>query len=56
MRKLTFEECPKTKAAFIAKWNSDRKFRARAQWTGFDVLFGTCVVLPNGKIAGAKVK
>jgi hypothetical protein len=56
MQKLTFEECPKTKAAFIERWNTDRKFRGRAQWTGFDVLFGSIVVLPNGKIAGAKVK
>lgn len=56
MRKLTFAECPKTKAEFIAKWNADRVFRARAQYTGFEILFGTNVVLPDGKIAGAKVK
>jgi hypothetical protein len=56
MKKLTFEECPKTKAEFIAKWNSDRIFRARAQFTGFDILFGTNVILPDGKIAVAKVK
>ena len=56
MKRLTFEECPKTKADFIRKWNSDRVFRARAQYTGFDILFGTNVVFPDGKIAGAKVK
>ena len=56
MKKLTFTECPKTRAEFVRKWNTDRKFRARAQWTGFEILFGEIVVLPNGKIAGAKVK
>lgn len=56
MKRLTFAECPKTRSAFIQKWNSDRVFKARAQYTGFEVLFGTAVRLPNGKIAGATVK
>ena len=56
MKKLTFEECPKTRVEFIKKWNEDRVFRARAQYTGFDILFNENVILPNGKIAGAKVK
>lgn len=56
MRKLTFEETPKTRKDFIAKWNTDHVFRARAEYTGFTVLCGACVQLPNGMIAGAKVK
>lgn len=56
MKRLTFAECPKTRSAFIQKWNSDRVFKARAQYTGFEVLFGTAVRLPNGEIAGATVK
>ena len=56
MKKLTFDECPKTRAEFVKRWNDDRKFRARAQYTGFDILFGECVILPSGKIAGVKVK
>lgn len=56
MKKLTFAECPKTRKDFIEKFNSDRVFRARAEYTGFQVLCGTAVKLPNGKIAGATVK
>jgi hypothetical protein len=56
MKKLTFAECPKTRKDFIEKFNSDRVFRARAEYTGFQVLCGTAVKLPNGKIAGATAK
>ena len=56
MKRLTFAECPKTRSAFVQKWNSDRVFKARAQYTGFEVLCGTIVRLPNGMIAGATVK
>ena len=56
MRKLTFAECPKTRKDFVEKFNTDRVFRARAQYTGFSVLFGGAVVMPNGMIAGTKVK
>ena len=56
MKRLTFAECPKTRKDFLAKWNADRVFRARAQYTGFEVLCGSAVKLPNGKIAGATVK
>lgn len=56
MRKLTFAECPKTRADFVKKFNADRVFRARAQYTGFNVLCGGAVLFPNGKIAGTKVK
>lgn len=56
MKKLTFAECPKTRKEFVEKFNSDRVFRARAQYTGFNVLCGGVVVLPDGKVAGVKVK
>ena len=56
MKKLTFVECPKTRKEFLAKWNADRVFRARAQYTGFEVLMGTAVKLPNGMVAGTTVK
>lgn len=46
----------RTKAAFLEKYRTDRHFRARAQYNGFQVLVGDNVVMPNGKIAGANVK
>ncbi len=55
MKKLTFQECPKTRTEFLKKWREDRIFRARAQYTGFDVLWEN-VILPNGKVVGVKVK
>lgn len=55
MRKLTFAETPKTRAEFVNAWNSDHVFRARAEYTGFKVLFEN-VILPNGKVADAKVR
>lgn len=55
MKRLTFDECPKTRVEFVAKWNADNVFRARAQYMGFNVLFDT-VVFPNGKVAGRNVK
>jgi hypothetical protein len=56
MKRLTFAECPKTRKEFLAKWNADRVFRARAQAMGIEVLLGTAVKLPNGMVAGATVK
>ena len=56
MKKLTLAECPKTRADFVKKYNSDHVVRARAQFTGFSVLCGGAVVLPTGKVAGVKVK
>ena len=53
--RLTFEECPKTRVAFIKKWNDDVVFRHRAKATGFQVVFDT-VIFPNGKVAGKNVK
>ena len=55
MEKLTFSEVPKTRTEFLKKWREDRIFRARAQFTGFDVLWDN-VILPNGKVVGVKVK
>lgn len=52
---VTFEECPKTRAGFVQKWNSDYVFRNKAKVSGFNVV-GDCVFLPNGKIAGVRVK
>ena len=37
MRRLTFSEFPKTRVAFIEKWNSDRVVRSRAMNMGFNV-------------------
>ena len=56
LTRLTYNECPKTRVAFIEKFNSDHVFRARAEAMGFKVLFGTSVVFPNGKIAGKNIK
>lgn len=56
LTRLTYNECPKTRVAFIEKFNSDHVFRARAEAMGFKVLFGTSVVFPSGKIAGKNVK
>jgi hypothetical protein len=55
MQKLTFDECPKTREGFLKRWREDRVFRARAQYTGFDVLWEN-VILPNDKVVGVKVK
>lgn len=55
MVKLSVNEVPKTRAEFLEKWRNDRVFKARAQYSGFDVLFD-CVIFPNGKVAGANTK
>lgn len=55
MTKLNRNEVPNTKTAFLEKWRTDRVFKARAEYTGFEVIFD-CVKLPNGKIAGVDVK
>ena len=55
MRKLKFEECPKTRVEFIRKYNSDHVFRARAEYTGFKVVFNS-VILPDNKVAGTHVR
>ena len=55
MRKLKFEECPKTRAEFVRKYNGDNVFRAKAKYSGFQVIFDN-VILPNGKVASANLK
>lgn len=55
MTVLTFAETPKTRKAFIDKFNSDHIFKARAEYTGFRVI-GDNVVLPNGTVATPRVK
>ena len=55
MRKLKFEECPKTRAEFVRKYKEDNVFRAKAEYSGFRVIFDN-VIFPNGKIASANVK
>lgn len=52
--KLTRSECPNTRKAFIAKWNSDGVFRAKAQLAGFRVIAEN-VIFPNGKVADTRV-
>ena len=56
MKRLNRNEVPNTRKEFIAKWNSDRIFKARALNMGFNVLFNGAVVFPNGKVAGVTVK
>ena len=55
MKKLTLAETPKTRTAFIAKWNADHVFRQKAKDMGFQVVFDT-VIFPTGKVAGKNVK
>ena len=55
MRKLKFEECPKTRAEFVRKYKEDNAFRARAKCSGFQVIFDN-VIFPNGKVASANLK
>lgn len=55
MRKLKLEECPKTRNAFVRKFQSDRQFRINAQYTGFRVICGN-VFMPNGTVASATLK
>lgn len=50
-----FAQCPKTRAEFIKKFNSDYVFKNYAQNFGFMVI-GECVIFPNGKVANAYVK
>ena len=52
--KLTRNECPNTKKAFLAKWKADGSFRTKAQLAGFRVIAEN-VVFPNGKVADTRV-
>ena len=55
MRRLSLDEFPKTRIAFLKKWNSDHVFQARAKNMGFYVAFD-CVFFPNGMVANKDVK
>ena len=55
MRKLKFDECPKTRAEFVRKYKEDNVFRAKAEYSGFKVVFDN-VIFPNGKVAPANLK
>lgn len=47
--------CPKTRAEFVAKFNSDYVFRNYAKNMGFSVIQEN-VIFPDGKVADIKVK
>lgn len=55
LTRLKFEECPKTRKEFIEKCNNSPIFKARAEYTGFRILFNN-ILMPDGKIATVKVK
>ena len=52
--KLTRNECPNTRKAFLAKWNTDGVFRVKAELAGFRVIAEN-VIFPNGKGADTRV-
>ena len=52
--KLTRNECPNTRKAFLAKWNTDGVFRVKAELAGFRVIAEN-VIFPNGKVADTRV-
>ena len=53
--RISFNEFPKTRVAFLKKWNNDHIFQARAKNMGFYVAFD-CVFFPNGMVANKDVK
>jgi len=52
--KLTRNECPNTRKAFLAKWKADGSFRVKAQLAGFRVIAEN-VIFPNGKVADTRI-
>ena len=50
-----YSQCPKTRAEFVKKYNTDDVFRNYAKVFGFAVL-GENVLFPTGKVANARVK
>lgn len=52
--KLTRNDCPNTRKAFLAKWKADGSFRVKAQLAGFRVIADN-VIFPNGKVADTRV-
>lgn len=55
MHKLTFAETPKTRTEFVKKWNTDHAFKARAVYSGFNVIADN-VIFPNGMVADKKIR
>ena len=55
MMKLTRNDVPNTRKAFVEKFRKDYVFRAKAQNMGFAVV-GETVIFPNGKVANSYVK
>lgn len=53
--KLTRNDCPNTREAFVAKWKADGVFRAKAELAGFKVVCEN-VIFPGGKVADTRVK
>ena len=49
-----YAQCPKTRAEFVKKYNTDKFFRNYAQVFGFAVL-GDNVIFPTGKVANRTV-
>ena len=52
--KLTRNDCPNTRKAFITKWKADGSFRVKAELAGFRVIADN-VIFPNGKVADTRV-
>lgn len=53
--KLTRNDCPNTRKAFLAKWKADGSFRVKAQLAGFRVIADN-VIFPDGKVADTRVQ
>jgi hypothetical protein len=53
--KLEKHEIPNTREGFVAKWQNDAIFRAKAQLAGYNVLFEN-VIFPDGRVADMRVK
>lgn len=53
--RLEKHEIPNTRKGFIAKWQNDAIFRAKAQLAGYNVLFEN-VIFPDGRVADRRVK
>jgi hypothetical protein len=53
--KLERHEIPNTREGFVAKWQNDVMFRAKAQLAGYNVLFEN-VIFPDGRVADMRVK
>ena len=55
MMKLSRNDVPNTRKAFVEKFRKDYVFRSKALNAGFSVI-GDTVIFPNGKVANSYVK